>query len=94
MAYGQGDPRVYLLNIETNQREIVGNFPGMSFSPAVLSGWAARHHEPAGGRQLQHLRHGPALEGVDPADRHTGDRHRAVYSPNATQICFESDRGG
>src|SRR5207237_5728580 len=33
MSYGQGDPRVYLLNIETGQREIVGNFPGMSFSP-------------------------------------------------------------
>ncbi|HEX7929898.1 MAG TPA: Tol-Pal system protein TolB, partial [Sphingomicrobium sp.] len=33
MAYGQGDPRVYLLNIETSQREIVGNFPGMTFSP-------------------------------------------------------------
>src|ERR1700720_4260045 len=33
MAYGQGDPRVYLLNIETGQREVVGNFPGMSFSP-------------------------------------------------------------
>src|SRR5262249_37469402 len=33
MAYGQGDPRVYLFNIETSQREIVGNFPGMSFSP-------------------------------------------------------------
>src|SRR5438874_479204 len=33
MSYGQGDPRVYLLNIETGQREIVGNFPGMTFSP-------------------------------------------------------------
>src|ERR1700693_1180410 len=33
MSFGQGDPRVYLLNIETGQREIVGNFPGMSFSP-------------------------------------------------------------
>ena len=33
MAYGQGDPRVYLLNIETGQREVVGNFPGMSFAP-------------------------------------------------------------
>src|SRR5262249_51171189 len=31
MSYGQGDPRVYLLNIETGQREIVGNFPGMTF---------------------------------------------------------------
>jgi TolB protein len=33
MSFRQGDPRVYLLNIETAQREIVGNFPGMSFSP-------------------------------------------------------------
>ncbi len=33
MSFGQGEPRVYLLNIETNQREIVGNFPGMTFSP-------------------------------------------------------------
>ena len=29
MEFGQGDPRVYLFNIETGQREIVGNFPGM-----------------------------------------------------------------
>ena len=33
MSYGTSDPRVYLLNIETGQREIVGNFPGMTFSP-------------------------------------------------------------
>src|SRR6266567_3223213 len=33
MEFGQGDPRVYLRNIETGQSEIVGNFPGMSFAP-------------------------------------------------------------
>ena len=33
MSYGQREPRVYLLNIETGQREIVGNFPGMTFAP-------------------------------------------------------------
>ncbi len=33
MSYSQGKPRVYLFNIETQQREIVGNFPGMTFSP-------------------------------------------------------------
>ena len=33
MSYGQREPRVVLLNIETGQREIVGNFPGMSFAP-------------------------------------------------------------
>ena len=33
MAFGQGDPRVLLYNIETGQREVVGNFPGMTFAP-------------------------------------------------------------
>ncbi len=33
MSFGQREPRVYLLNIETGQREIVGNFPGMTFAP-------------------------------------------------------------
>src|SRR5437870_10894578 len=33
MEFGQGDPKVYLMNIETGQREIVGSFPGMTFSP-------------------------------------------------------------
>src|SRR5438477_173809 len=33
MSYAEGNPRVLLLNIETGQREIVGNFPGMTFAP-------------------------------------------------------------
>ena len=33
MAFGRGDPSVYLMNIENGQREAVGNFPGMTFSP-------------------------------------------------------------
>src|SRR5207344_382084 len=33
MEFGQGDPKVYLYNIETKQRETVGNFPGMTFAP-------------------------------------------------------------
>ena len=33
MAFGTGDPKVLLLNIETGQRQVVGNFPGMEFAP-------------------------------------------------------------
>ncbi len=33
MSYEGDTPRVYLLNIETGQKEIVGAFPGMTFSP-------------------------------------------------------------
>ena len=60
------------------QREIVGNFPGMTLLAALLARRPARDHEPAAGRQFQHLRDGPALEGDDAAHRHAGDRHRAV----------------
>ena len=78
MAYGQGDPRVYLLNIETGQREIVGNFPGMSFSPRFSPDGQRVIMSLQEGIELQHLRHGSALQGDDAADRHAGDRHRAV----------------
>jgi TolB protein len=33
MSFEGDTPRVYLLNIETGQKEIVGSFPGMTFSP-------------------------------------------------------------
>ena len=33
MSFGAGDPKVTLLNLETGQRESVGNFPGMTFAP-------------------------------------------------------------
>ena len=35
MAYGEnnGPPRVYLQNVDSGRRELLGNFPGMSFAP-------------------------------------------------------------
>ena len=33
MSFVNDEPRVYLLNIETNQREVVGDFANMSFAP-------------------------------------------------------------
>ena len=78
MEFGQGDPRVYLLNIETGQREIVGNFPGMTFSPRF---------SPDGQRVIMSLQQGGNSNLFvmdlrskidDAADRHAGDRHLAV----------------
>mgnify|MGYP003694792851 CR=1 FL=1 len=78
MSYGQGDPRVYLLNIETGQREIVGNFPGMTFSPRF---------SPDGQRVIMSLQQGgnSNLFVMDLRSKATtrltdtaGDRHRAV----------------
>jgi TolB protein len=94
MAYGQGDPRVYLLNIETGQREIVGNFPGMSFAPRF---------SPDGQRVVMSLQEGSNAN-IFVMDLRSKAMTRLTdtpaidtapsYAPDAARICFESDRGG
>ena len=56
MSFGNAEPRVYLMNIDTKQREIVGEFPNMSFAPRFSPDGQRVDHEPAGRRQFQHLR--------------------------------------
>lgn len=94
MSYGQSDPRVFLLNIETNQREIVGNFPGMTFAPRF---------SPDGQRVIMSLQQGgnSSLFVMDLRSKSTtrltdtGAIDTAPsYSPDGARICFESDRGG
>ena len=94
MAYGEGDPRVFLLNIETGQREVVGNFPGMSFSPRF---------SPDGQRVILSLQQGSnsnlfVMDLRSKATTRLTDTEAIdtapCYSPDGSQICFESDRGG
>ena len=94
MSYGQGDPRVYLLNIETGQRETVGNFPGMTFAPRF---------SPDGQRVIISLQQGPNAN-IFVMDLRSKATTRLTdtpaidtapcYSPDGSRICFESDRGG
>ena len=95
MSFGQGDPRVYLLNIETGQREVVGNFPGMTFSPRF---------SPDGQNVIMSLQRGGNSNifamslGSSKAITRLTDSPAIdtapCYSPDGRQICFESDRGG
>jgi TolB protein len=94
MAYGRGQPKVYLLNIETGQREIVGNFPGMSFAPRF---------SPDGQKVVMSLQQGPNanLFVMDLRSKQTtrltdtpAIDTAPCYSPDGRFICFESDRGG
>lgn len=94
MSYGQGQPKVYLLNIETGQREVVGNFPGMSFAPRF---------SPDGQRVIMSLQQGPNAN-LFVMDLRSKQTTRLTdtpaidtgpcYSPDGKYICFESDRGG
>lgn len=94
MSFGAADPKVLLLNIETGQREVVGNFPGMTFSPRF---------SPDGQKVVMSLAQGVAsnLFTMDLRSRTTTrlSDSNAIdtspsYSPDGTQIVFESDRGG
>jgi len=94
MAYGRGDPQVYLLNIETGQRETVGNFPGMTFSPRF---------SPDGQRVIMSLQQGrnANLFVMDLRSKATTRLTDTAaidtapsYAPDGSRICFESDRGG
>ena len=94
MSFGQGDPRVYLFNIESGQREVAGNFPGMTFSPSF---------SPDGGSVIMSLQRGGNSNifvmnlGSKAITRLTDSAAidtSPSYAPDSSRICFESDRGG
>ena len=94
MSFGASDPKVLLLNIETGQREVVGNFPGMTFAPRF---------SPDGQKVVMSLAQGVSsnLYTMDLRTRTTTrlSDSNAIdtspsYSPDGSQIVFESDRGG
>ncbi|MGO4735655.1 Tol-Pal system beta propeller repeat protein TolB [Bosea sp. 2KB_26] len=95
MAQRTGEqPRVHVLNIETGQRQVVGNFPDMTSSPRF---------SPNGAKIALSLQQGgnANLYMIDIGSR-TTTRLTSTgaidtspsFSPDGTQMVFESDRGG
>ncbi|MCB9949219.1 MAG: Tol-Pal system protein TolB [Rhodospirillaceae bacterium] len=94
LAYYDNRPRVYLFNIDTGQRELLGDFPSMTFAPRF---------SPDGNSVIM----SQAQDGnsdIYVMDLRTRSSRRLTtdpgidtspsYSPDGTQIVFESDRGG
>ena len=94
MSYETLPPQVYLLDINTGRRELLGSFPGMTFAPRftpdgralVLSMEKAGNIDiysmDLGSRSTKRLTTDP---GIDVS---------ASYSPDGRRMVFQSDRGG
>jgi TolB protein len=95
MSYESGQPRVYLLQIETGQRELVGDFPGMTFAPRF---------SPDGQKVIMSLLREDGNSNIFTLDLRSRNTTRLTnsnaidtspsYSPDGNQIVFTSDRGG
>ncbi|HYI27501.1 MAG TPA: Tol-Pal system beta propeller repeat protein TolB [Bradyrhizobium sp.] len=94
MSFVNNQPRVYLLNIETNQREVVGDFSNMTFAPRF---------SPDGQRVILSLQEGSNsnlfvldLRSKQKVQLTSGPSIDTApsYSPDGARVCFESDRGG
>ena len=94
MSFGNAEPRVYLMNIDTKQREIVGEFPNMSFAPRF---------SPDGQRVIMSLQDGGNSNIFELDLRSRSVRQLTnvpaintapSYSPDGSRIAFESDQGG
>lgn len=94
MSYAGSRPRVYLLDIESGQQEVVGDFPGMTFAPRF---------SPTGRSVIMSLeRDGNTdIYDMDLQTRvtrrltsHPGIDVSPSYSPDGQRVTFDSDRSG
>ncbi len=94
MSYADIFPRVYLLDIESGEQEVVGDFPGMTFAPRF---------SPDGNQIIMSLeRNGNSdIYVMDLRTRHTVRMtdHSAIdtspsFSPDGQFVTFNSDRSG
>jgi TolB protein len=95
MSYENGKPQVYLLQLETGQRELVANFPNMTFAPRF---------SPDGQRVIMSLLRDDGNSNIFTLDLRSRNTTRLTnsnsidtspsYAPDGSRVVFTSDRGG
>lgn len=95
MSYTKDQPRVFIMNLETGKRELVGDFPNMTFAPRF---------SPDGQRVIMSLGTPDGSSSLYEMDLRTRQSRRLTqtngidtgpsYSPDGRQVVFESDREG
>ncbi|MEQ1652819.1 MAG: Tol-Pal system beta propeller repeat protein TolB [Hyphomicrobium sp.] len=95
MSYTRDQPKVFIMNLETGKRELVGDFPNMTFAPRF---------SPDGQRVVMSLGTPDGESSIYELDLRTRQSRRLTqssgidtgpsYSPDGRQIVFESDREG
>jgi TolB protein len=94
MSYGRGEPQVLLMNVETGQREVIGDFPGMTFAPRFSPEGQriifSLQKEATSNIYVMDLRSRRTTRLTDTAAIDTSPS----YSPDGRGVVFESDRGG
>jgi TolB protein len=94
LSYERGAPKVFIMDVATGARDVLGSFPGMTFAPrfapdgrsVILSmaenGNTDLYSMDLASRSLRRLTSGPGIETAP------------SYSPTGDRIVFESDQGG
>jgi TolB protein len=95
MSYTSDQPKVFIMNLETGRRELVGDFPGMTFAPRF---------SPDGQKVIMSLGTPDGRSSIYEMDLRSRQSRRLTqsagidtspsYSPDGQQIVFESDRDG
>jgi len=96
MSFYRNVPRVYVYNLDTGRRELLGDFPAMTFAPRF---------SPDGNRVIMSLSNGRGSSSIYEMDLRTRRANHLTsdggvidtspsFAPDGSQIAFESDRGG
>ena len=91
LSYRNGQPQVYIYDIQSKQTYVVGTFPGITFAPRF---------SPDGKKIIMSLQEGVGSNLFE-MDLSNFDRKRLTnintapsYSPDSSNIVFESDKSG